>query len=148
MFADLIQVVGLWFVVACACEALAVFVEQAGAARSPDEDDGRKQSASALIGFLLSLLTPGLLLAHGFLATHAQEQTLRVVAMGLPVAAVLLGALLGAVFGAVARGAAPLMRKLALPLDVVAFGVAIYATLASIQVLIGAAQNGGVIVSN
>ena len=40
---------------------------------------------------------------------------------------------------------APLMRKLALPLDVVAFTVTIYATLATIQVLIQAAQNGGVI---
>lgn len=148
MFANLINVVGLWFVIACALEALAVFVEQAGAVRSPDEEDGRKQSASALIAFLLSLLTPGLLLAHGFLATHEQDQTLRALAMGLPVVAVLLGALLGAIFGAMARGAAPLLRKLALPLDLAAFGVAIYASLSSIQQLIGAAQNGGVIMTN
>jgi hypothetical protein len=148
MFANLIQIVGLWFLVACALEAVAVFVEQAGAARSPDEEDGKKRGASALLAFLLSLLTPGLLLAHGFLSTHEQEQTLRVIAMGLPIAAVLLGALLGAIFGAVARGTAPAMRKLALPLDLVAFAVAIFATLASIQVLIGAAQNGGVITTN
>lgn len=148
MFANLIQIVGLWFVVACALEAVAVFVEQAGSARSPDEEDGRKRGASALIAFLLSLLTPGLLIAHGILTTHDEDQTLRVIAMGLPVAAVLLGALLGAIFGAVARGAAPAMRKLALPLDLVAFAAALYATLASIQVLIGAVQNGGVIVAN
>ncbi len=148
MFASLIQIVGLWFLVACALEALAVFVEQAGSARSPDEEDGHKRGASALLAFLLSLLTPGLLLAHGFLATHGQDQTIRVLAMALPIGAVLLGALFGAIFGAVAKGAAPTMRKLALPLDLVAFGVAVFATLASIQLLISAAQNGGVITTN
>ena len=111
MFANLIEIVGVWFLIACAIEALAVFVEQAGAARSPDEEDGKKRGASALLAFLLSLLTPGLLLAHGFLATHEQQE-LRIIAMGLPVAAVLAGALLGAIFGAVARGAAPAMRKM------------------------------------
>lgn len=148
MFASLVQIAGLWFLVACALEALAVFVEQAGSVRSPDEEDDRKRSASALLAFVLSLLTPGLLLAHGFLTTNGQDQTLRVIAMGLPIAAVLLGALLGAIFGAVAKGLAPAMRKIALPLDLVAFGVAVFAALTSIQTLIGAAQNGGVIVVN
>lgn len=147
MFANLIQIVGVWFLVACALEALAVFAEQAGAARSPDEEDGKQRGASALLAFLLSLLTPGLLIAHGFLSTHGQDQ-LRVIAMALPIAAVLLGALLGAIFGAVARGAAPAMRRLALPLDLVAFVVTIFATLAGIQVLLGAAQDGGVIYTN
>lgn len=147
MFANLIQVVGLWFVVAVAIEALAVFVEQAGAARSPDED-APKHGAAALLTLLLSLLTPGLLLAHGFLTTHGQDQTLRLIAMGAPIAAVLLGALLGAIAGAVAKGAAPAMRKLALPLDLAAFTVAVFATLTSIQTLIAAAQNGGVIFTN
>jgi hypothetical protein len=67
------------------------------------------------------------------------------VAVGLPVAAVLVGALLGAILGAAVKSAAPLMRKLALPLDVAAFALTIYATLATIQVLIQAAQNGGVV---
>jgi hypothetical protein len=147
MFADLIQIVGLWFLVAIALETLAIFVEQAGSARSP-EDETKRHGAVTLIAFLLSLITPGLLLAHGFLATTGQDQTLRVIAMGAPVAAVLLGSLAGAIFGAIAKGAAPVMRKLALPLDLAAFAVAIYATLASIRILIGAAQNGGVIVVN
>jgi hypothetical protein len=146
MFASLLQIAGLWFVVAIALEALALFVEQAGAARSPEDDEPRHRAAS-LIAFLLSLGTPGLLIAHGFLSTHGHDQ-LRVIAMALPIAAVLLGALLGAIFGAVARGAAPAMRKLALPLDLVAFVVTIFATLASIQVLLGAAQDGGVIYTN
>jgi hypothetical protein len=142
----LIEFVGWWFFAAVAAETVAVFVEQAGSSRSPEED-GPKRGAMAALAFLLSLLTPGLLLAHGFLATHGQDQTLRVIAMALPVAAVLVGALLGAIFGAVVKGAAPLMRKLALPLDIVAFAVTVYAARASIQTLLGAAQTGGVIVT-
>jgi hypothetical protein len=143
MFADLIQIAGLWFLAAIALEALAIFVEQAGAARSP-EDDHRRHRAVSLLAFLLALGTPSLLIAHGFFATQAQDQTLRAIAMGAPIAAVLLGSLLGAIFGAVAKGAASTMRKLALPLDLAAFALAIYATLPSIRTLIGAAQNGGV----
>lgn len=146
MFANLIETVGLWFLVACALEALAVFVEQAGAARSPDDDHPRS-GAITLTAFMLSLLTPGLLLAHGFLATREADQTLRVFAMGAPIAAVLIGALAGAILGAAARGAAPTMRKLALPLDLGAFSVAILATLPSIRILLEAAQTGGVIVT-
>lgn len=146
MFENLIQIVGLYFLVACALQALAVFVQQAGATRSP-EDDKQRHGATALIAFLLSLITPGLLLAHAFLATQAVDQTLRVLAMGAPIAAVLAGALVGAVFGAVAKGAAPAMRKLALPLDIAAFAVAIFATLPSIRLLLEAAQNGGAIVT-
>ncbi|MGD9965429.1 MAG: hypothetical protein AB7T59_02825 [Hyphomonadaceae bacterium] len=147
MFANLVQIVGLWFLAAVALEALAVFVEQAGAARSPDDETARPGAVS-LIAFLLSLITPGLLLAHGFLATHGQDQTLRVIAMTAPIAAVLFGALLGAMFGAVAKGAAPAMRKLALPLDLVALAVAVYAALPSIRILIAAAQHGGAIFVN
>jgi hypothetical protein len=144
MFADLIKIVGVWFLIACVAEALAVFVEQAGAARSPD-DETKRGSGVALLSFVASLLTPGLLLAHGFLATHGAEQSLRVLAMGAPIAAVLLGALVGAIAGALLRAAAPAMRTLALPLDLAALAVAIYATLPSIRILLGAMQNGGVI---
>jgi hypothetical protein len=146
MLGGLINIVGVWFFVAVALETLAVFVEQAGSTRAPEED-APKRGATAALAFLLSLLTPGLLLAHGFLATHGQDETLRVIAMGLPVAAVLVGALVGAIFSAVAKDAATIMRKLALPLDVVAFAVTVYATLSSILILIGAAESGGVIVT-
>jgi hypothetical protein len=137
MLGTLIQTVGLWFLVAVALEAAAVFVEQWGSARSPDEE-APQHNTLALLAFVLTLLTPGLLLAHGFLATHDVDQTIRVLAMSAPVAAILLGALLGAIIGAAARGAAPLMRKLALPLDLVAFLVTVFAALSSIQLLIGA----------
>jgi hypothetical protein len=144
MLSSLIQVMGPWFLAAIALEAVAVFAEQWGAVRSPDEEV-RKHGALALLALVLSLLTPGLLLAHGYITTRTQEQTLLVLAVGLPLAAVLVGALLGAIMGAAAKDAAPLMRKLALPLDILAFAVTIYATLATIQVLIQAAQNGGIV---
>jgi hypothetical protein len=146
MFATLIQVLSLWFWIACALEALAVFVEQAGAVRSPEEEAPPRR-ASALIALLLSLITPGLLLAHGFIATQDQDQTLRLLATAAPIAAVLVGALLGAVVGAIAIGAAPALRTLALPLDLLAFATAIYAALPTIRVLIEAAQTGGVLVA-
>ena len=144
MLATLIQLVGVWFFVAVALEALAVFTEQWGAARSPDEET-RKHGALALIALLFTIITPGLLLAHGYISTRGQDQTNFFLATGAPIAAVLIGALLGAIMGAVANGAAPLMRKLALPLDAIAFAVAVFASLATIQVLIQAAQNGGVV---
>lgn len=144
MLGALIQAVGLWFLVAVTLEALAVFTEQWGAARSPDEE-APKHGALALLALLLTIVTPGLLLAHGFISTRGMEQSLFVIAVGAPIVAVLAGSLFGAIMGAIAKGAAPLMRQLALPLDILAFGVAIYATLASIRVLIEAAQNGGVV---
>lgn len=137
MLGTLIQTVGIWFLVAVALEALAVFVEQWGAARSPD-DEAPKHNALALLALVLTLITPGLLLAHGFLRTEGGDQTIRVLAIGAPIAAILVGALLGAIVGSAARGLAPTMRKLALPLDLIAFAVTIYATLASIQALIAA----------
>lgn len=136
MLGTLIQVVGLWFFVAVALEAAAVVVEQWGAARSPD-DDAPKNGALALLSLVLTLATPGLLLIHAFVATQGAEQTLRVIAMGAPILAVLVGALFGAIAGAAARGAAPIMRKLALPLDVVASGVAVFATLSTLKGLVG-----------
>ncbi|MFN3463772.1 MAG: hypothetical protein ACK4X1_06795 [Terricaulis sp.] len=144
MLGTLIQLVGVWFFVAVAIEALAVFAEQWGAARSPDEE-APKHGALALVALLFTIITPGLLLAHGYISTQGQDQTYFFLAVGAPIAAVLIGALLGAIMGAVAGGAAPLMRKLALPLDAVAFAVAVYATLTSIQTLFQAAQNGGVV---
>lgn len=144
MLGPLIQAVGLWFFVAVALETLAVFAEQWGAARSPDEEKP-KHNALALLAFVLTLLTPGLLLAHGYISTQGGDQTLFMIAVAAPVAAVLVGALLGAIMGAAVKGAAPLMRKLALPLDIVAFAVTIYATAVTIQILIQATQNGGVV---
>jgi hypothetical protein len=73
---------------------------------------------------------------------------LRIWAIGLPIGAVLGGSLLGAKFGAHALAAAPLKRKNAQPLSVVALVVTIFATMPSIRVLVEAAQNGGAIALN
>jgi arginine exporter protein ArgO len=137
MLGMLIQAVGLWFLVAVALEAAAVFVEQWGASRSPD-DEARKHGALALLAFVLTLLTPSVLLAHAFFATQAGDQSVRVIAMVAVIVAILAGALVGAILGASARGAAPLMRKLALPFDVLAFAAAIFAALDTIRALVGA----------
>lgn len=147
MLETLIQSVGVWFLVAVALEAAAVFAEQWGSARSPDEE-ASKNNALALLALVLTLLTPGLLLLHGYVATHDVDQTIQIIAMGAPIAAILLGALIGAIVGAAARGAAPTMRKLALPLDIVAFLVTVFAALSSIQTVIDAAQSGGVIAAH
>lgn len=142
MLGTLIQIVGPWFFLAVAIEALAVLVEQWGAVRSPEEEP-RKHNALALLALILTILTPGLLIAHGVITTRGADESFMMLAIGAPIVAVLLGALLGAIAGASVRGAAPLMRKLALPLDLVAFVVAIFAVLSTIQGLIQSLQSGG-----
>jgi len=136
---QLIATAGIWFFAACAAAFAAVFVEQAGAARSPEEDGERKQS---LILMLASLLTPGLLLLHAFFLTATVETELRIWLMAAPVAAILLGSLLGAIVGAIANGAAPTMRKLALPLGLIALALALFATYPSILALANGVQDG------
>jgi len=141
MLADLIQTAGLWFVVGCALEAVATFVEQAAAARSPEEDAPRRGFA-ALAVLAVTTLTPGLLFAHGFLSTHGADTTLRIWAMAAPAVAMIGGSLLGGMLGAMAPGAAPFMRRLALPAGIAALVVTVYATLPSITTLVGAARTG------
>jgi hypothetical protein len=138
---QLIATAGVWFFAACAAAFLSVFVEQAGAARSPEED-GERKGAATLMLMLASLLTPGLLLLHAFFLTAAVDPMLRVSMMGAPIGAVLLGALLGAIFGALARGAAPAMRTLALPVAFAALGLTLFATSPSIVALVNGLQDG------
>jgi hypothetical protein len=138
---QLIATAGVWFFAACAAAFAAVFVEQAGAARSPEEDGERKGAASLML-MLASLLTPGLLLLHGFFLTAAVDTLLRIWIMAAPIAAILLGSIFGAMFGAVARGAAPAMRKLALPLGLAALALTLFATTPSIVALVNGLQDG------
>lgn len=137
---------GLWFAIAIAVQAVSALFEQAGAARSPDEE--RPHGPAVFFMGASALLTPGILLAHAYMSTHDVEPTIRIVALGSVIAAVLGASLIGAVLGAVAKGAAPVMRMIALPLSVAALALAIYAALPTIQLLIQAAQNGGVIYAN
>ena len=137
---QLIATAGVWFFAACAAQFVAVIVEQAGAARSPEEDGDRGRAVmQALV--LVSFLTVGLLLLHGFFLTAA-EATARTAIMTTPIAAMLLGSLLGAIFGALARGAAPALRKIALPIAIVALGVTLFAVSPSIVALVNGLQDG------
>jgi ABC-type thiamin/hydroxymethylpyrimidine transport system permease subunit len=138
---QLIATTGVWYFAACVVAFAAVFVEQAGAARSPEEDAERRGAAGLML-MLASLLTPGLLLLHGFFLTAAVDTLLRIWIMATPVAAILLGSIFGAVFGAVARGAAPTMRKLALPLGLAALALTLFATSPSIVALANGVQDG------
>jgi hypothetical protein len=139
---QLIAIAGLWFFVACIAAFTSVFVEQAGAARAPDEEGERKHGAIALMLMLISLLTPGLLLLHGFFLTAAVDTLLRIWIMAAPIAAILVGSILGAVLGAVARNTAPVMRKLALPLGLAALALTLFATSPSIVALVNGLQDG------
>jgi hypothetical protein len=141
MPAQLIATAGVWYFAACAIAFGSVFVEQAGAARSP-EDDGERKGAAALMLMLASLLTPGLLLLHGFFLTAAVDSLLRIWIMAAPVAAIVLGSMFGAILGAVARNAVPAMRKLALPLGLAALALTLFATSPSIVALVNGLQDG------
>lgn len=146
MFASLAAIAGFWFVVACIFQAVAVFVEQAGAARSPEDEKPHGGFGAFAVG-VAALLAPGLLLMHGYFVTELHpDQSLRVLALGAPLAGVILGALLGAIFGAVVHGATPIMRMLAPWFALAALILAVYATVPSIVALVAAIQNGGVLV--
>lgn len=91
---------------------------------------------------LASLLTPGLLLVHGFFLTAAVDTLLRIWIMAAPISAILLGSIMGAIFGAFARDAAPVMRKLAMPLGLIALAVTLFATSPSVVALLNGLQDG------
>jgi hypothetical protein len=124
---------------------LAVFVEQAGAARSPEEDKTHGGFAAFAVG-AAALLAPGILLMHGYFVTQGVQDTLRVLALAAPVAACIVGALAGAIFGAVAPSAAPAMRMAAPWFAVAGLVLAAYAAMASFAALVAALQTGGVLV--
>lgn len=144
MVASLIDVAGLAFLIAVGIEALAVFVDQLGAVRSPEEDEPRLGAIAAILA-VAAIITPGLLILHGFLSTAQAQQQVRVVAMAAPIAAVIGGALFGAIVGVFFRGAAPSIRKAAPVFAAGALVAAAIAALPSMGQLIEAVQNGGVI---
>jgi hypothetical protein len=138
---QLIATAGVWFFAACAADFVAMFVEHAGAPRSPEEDAERKRAALLAL-MLASLATTALLILQGFFLTTTAETLLRAAIVAAPIAAMLLGSLLGAVAGAVVRSAAPTMRTLALPLVLVAFALTLYAASPSIVALANSIQHG------
>ena len=139
---QLIAIAGLWYFAACAAAFASVFVEQAGAARSPEEDGERTGGAAALLLILASLLTPGLLLLHGFFLTAAVDTLLRIWVLATPIAAIVLGSMLGGILGATSRNLAPAMRRLALPFGLAALALTLFATSPSIVALANGVQDG------
>jgi hypothetical protein len=137
MLDSILGVLGLGYAAALVLLAVTVFTEQAGAARSPEEDEGRHRG-SAIALWAANVLTPLLLLAHAFTATSAHED-MRLEAMIAPVLALLGGALIGAIFGAMAPGASPLMRRVMLPLALIALAAALYAAWPSAREILGMA---------
>lgn len=144
MLASLIDVAGLAFIIAVGVEALAVFVEQLGAVRSPDDDEPRRGAITAVLA-MAAIVTPGLLVAHGFLSTAQAQEHIRVIATASPVVAIIGGALLGAIIGQFLRGAGVAIRRIAPAFSVAALIAAAIAALPSASQLIEAAQNGGAI---
>ena len=145
MLPSLIEIAGVWFLAACAAELIAVFAEQAAAARSPEDEKPRGGFGALALG-AAALLTPGLLLMHGYFVTEGADVTVRMLALGAPLGAVIAGSLLGAVFGALARGAAPTMRLVAPWLAGGALVLTFYAAMPSIAALVAAIQNDGVLI--
>jgi len=132
---DLPNVMGPLFVTAVAALALGVFVEQAGAALrfTPDEKPPEGLGAFALM--VVTALSPGLLLVHAFIVTMSAPDGARAAAMGLVIAAVIVGAIAGRLAGGAWQSGARFMRAAALPVNVVALLLAVYTSRPSLAAL-------------
>lgn len=135
---------GVWFLIAVAAEFAAVAVEQAGAPRAPSEEPARPGFPGMVLA-LASLLTPGVLLIHAFVVTASAGDGVRMAAMALPVAAMILGAIVGAVAGLAARPARVMLRMAAIVFALGALILALAASWPSLRIVVDAAQNGWVI---
>src|SRR5262245_31513396 len=131
MIESLIALAGAIFFAALAAEALAAFVSQAGAARSPEEEGPRSLAGRAHV--IVGLLSPAVLIAHAWFVTMDQDESARGLLMAAPIAATVLGALFGSIFGAIAGGAAGAMRKAALIFALISLGLALFAAYPSIM---------------
>ncbi len=149
--AALIQALGIWFMVAVALEFAACYSEQMAAAYKPPEgEEKRGEGFGAFALMVVTTLTPAMLFVHAFFTTAGsgdamQWSQIRIWALALIVAAILVGAIAGRLVGTAWQGAARVMRVLALPLGLAAFAFAIYATRPALEALI-AVLSGEVIV--
>jgi len=133
---------GVWFTAACGLEFLAVGTEQAGASRRPLRPrQGGAPGVAAFVLMLASTLAPALLLMQGFFVTAGMENSVRIAAMGAPIAAVILGSVIGRVVGGASQAASDAGRFLALAAGLAALGAAIFAARGSIEALL-AMMNG------
>ncbi|MGE0595116.1 MAG: hypothetical protein AB7P07_02020 [Hyphomonadaceae bacterium] len=136
------EIAGSLFLVALGLEFAAVFAEQAGGVRKAGEEKPRPGFA-AMVLMILATVTPGLLLAHAFVTTMDVHDQVRIWAIGGVIAAVVAGALLGMAAGLFGgEGVSRAMRALSLPLNLAAFGLAVFVARTSINQLIDMLQNG------
>lgn len=148
--AELIQAAGIWFLVAVALEFAACYSEQMAAAYKPPEgEEKRGEGFGAFALMVVTTLTPAMLFVHAFFTTAGpgdvvQWSQIRVWALALIVAAILGGAIAGRLLGTAWQGGARVMRLVALPLGLFAFGFTIYATRPALEALVDV-LSGGVI---
>jgi hypothetical protein len=132
----LAQATGILFLFAVAAEFIAVFFEQAGAARKRDEE-AKSGGLPALALMVVTTLTPALLLLHGYLSTMAPHWRAALpAAVAAPILAVIVGAILGRIVGTASQAAARILHGVALPAAVAAFVLTIYAAWPSVGALI------------
>jgi hypothetical protein len=133
----LMQAAGVWYFAALGAVFLAATAKHAAAARSPEEDQSRTPVDA--LHWLVSLLGWSLLVLHGAVVGISRGAPIWLLA-GLPVAAMIAGALLGGVIGADARARAPAVRSAGRWLGLAALALAAWAATPSIVMLIQMGQ--------
>lgn len=128
----LIQAVGVWYFVALGAVFLAVAAKHASAARSPEEDQSRTPLDA--LHWLVALLGWSVLVLHGAFVGLSTGAPIWLLA-GLPVAAMLAGALLGGVISADARARVAGVRNAGRWLAFVALALAAWAATPSVAAL-------------
>ena len=134
MLESLVQAAGVWFLAAVALQFAAALCEQAGAARSPEDDRPRGRWLTLALA-VAALATPALLLGRAYAVTADAEAMTRLWLMGAPLAAMLGGGLVGGVAGVFVQGLAPALRGLGAALALGALALAAYAAWPSLVAL-------------
>ena len=129
----LIQAIGVWYFVALGAVFLAAAAKHASAPRSPEEDQAR-MPLDALHWFV-ALMGWSVLVLHGVFVGLSRGAPVWLLG-GLPVAAMLVGALLGAILGADPRARAPVLRIAGKWLGVAALALAAWAAAPSVAALL------------
>lgn len=130
----LFQTIGVWYFVALAAVFLAAAAKHASEPRSPEEDHSRT-SLDALHWFV-ALMGWTVLALHGAFVGLSRGAPVWLLA-GIPVAAMLAGALMGGLFSADTRARAPAMRTASRWLGIAALALAAWAAAPSVAALIG-----------
>lgn len=124
----LTPLVGTFFLIATGAQALGVYVEQAGAAVRFARDQKPPESLGSFALMVVTTMSPALLLLHAYFMTVPAPGQPRVLAISLVIASVIVGAIVGRLVGMAWQSGARFMRGAALPINIAALVLAIYAT--------------------